>query len=227
MIMDGLWVDIGIGIGELIYTFFIVFAMNFAVDKGLPQDISRKIVHIWAGGLVIFWFFYTTGWGKYIFMLTPAIWVFLLIFTALTKDENDPTVKSMTRTGNPKELLLGVMFFPLMLIILTFIGYRTFAGVAAVASVGFGDGIAPIVGKYYGKHKYRLLGRTKSIEGSLFVFLATFIAAILLGFVFFGDFYLLESLLAAIIAAMLEAVSPRDVDNFIVPLGVWAILRFL
>lgn len=98
--MEGLLVDIGIGIGEFIYTFFIVFVMSFAVDKGLPQDISRKIVHIWAGGLVIFWFFYTTPWGKYIFMLTPALWVFLLIFTALTKDENDPTVKSMTRTGN-------------------------------------------------------------------------------------------------------------------------------
>ncbi len=223
----GLFMDIGIGVAELVYTFLIVFLMNFAVDRGLPQDVSRKIVHMWAGGLVIFWFFYTTPWGKYIFMATPAIWVILLILTALTKDEEDPTVKSMTRTGNPRELLLGVMFFPLMLIILTFLGYRSFAGVAAIASVGFGDGIAPIVGKYWGKHRYKLLGREKSLEGSLGVFLATLIGSLILGMVFFHNPYFLKSLIASLIATILEAISPRDVDNFIVPLGVWAILYFM
>lgn len=223
----GLLLDSVIGILELIYTFIIVFVMNAAVKKGFPQDISRKIVHMWAGGLVIFWFFYTTTAGKYIFMGTPAVWVLLLIFTALTKDENDPTVRSMTRTGNPKELLLGVLFFPLMLIILTFLGYRTFAGVAAIASVGFGDGIAPIIGKYWGKHRYKLLGRVKSVEGSAGVFLSTFIATSILGAIFFHNFYALKSLLAALIATILEAISPRDVDNFIVPIGVWLVLQFL
>ncbi len=223
----GLLLDSGIGILELIYTFIIVFVMNAAVKKGFPQDISRKIVHMWAGGLVIFWFFYTTPAGKYIFMGTPAVWVLLLIFTALTKDENDPTVRSMTRTGNPKELLLGVLFFPLMLIILTFLGYRTFAGVAAIASVGFGDGIAPIIGKYWGKHRYKLLGRTKSVEGSIGVFAATFLASLLLGALFFSSFPILKSLLAALVATILEAISPIDVDNFIVPIGVWLVLQFL
>ena len=222
-----LWVDIGIGIGEFIYTFIIVFLMNFAVDKGLPKDVSRKIVHMWAGGLVIFWFFYTTSWGEYIFLITPAIWVLLLVLTALTKDENDPTVKSMTRTGNPKELLLGVMFFPLMLMIMTILAYRTFAGMVAIVSVGFGDGIAPLFGKYFGKHRYKLLGREKSIEGSLGVFLATLIGSMILGFIFFSNTYLIFSLVAATTATILEAISPRDVDNFIVPLGVWLILYFL
>jgi dolichol kinase len=225
--MESIWLDIGIGVIEIVYTFIIVFAMDFAVKKGLSQDISRKIVHMWAGGLVMFWFFYTTQWGKYIFMVTPFIWVLLLIFTAFTKDSKDPTVKSMTRTGNPKELLLGVMFFPLMLIVMTFLAYRSFAGVAAIAAVGFGDGIAPIIGKYLGKHKYKLIGREKTLEGSISVFVMTFIASLVLGYAFFGILYLIGSLIAAGIAVVLEAVSPRDVDNIIIPLAVWGVLIFV
>ncbi len=222
-----LWVDVVIGILELLYTFFIVMVMDRAVKRGFPQDISRKIVHMWAGGLVIFWFFYTTSWGLYIFLITPAIWVLLLVYTALTKSSDDPTVRSMTRTGNPKELLLGVLFFPLMIIIITLIGYRTIEGVVAVASVGFGDGIAPIVGKYYGIHKYRLLGREKSLEGSLGVYLGTVVSSLLLSQAFFGMWDSMRIFLAALIAVVLEAVSPRDVDNFIVPLGVWAFFHYL
>ena len=221
-----LWIDVGIGIGELIYTFIIVFLMNFAVDKGLPQDVSRKIVHMWAGGLVIFWFLYTTQWGEYIFLVTPAIWILILAITVLTKDENDPAVKSMTRTGNPHELLLGVMFFPLMLIIMTFLAYRTFPGVVAIVSVGFGDGIAPVVGKYFGKHKYKLLGREKSIEGSIGVFMATWVGSIIFGLIFFHNPYVILTLIAAIVATVLEAISPSDVDNFIVPIGVWLVIYF-
>ncbi len=221
-----LWIDAGIGVVELIYTFIIVFVMDAAVRRGFPQDVSRKIVHMWAGGLVVFWFFYTTDYGKYIFMITPAIWVALLVFTALTKDENDPTVKSMTRTGNPRELLLGVLFFPLMLIIMTFLGYRTLPGAVAVASVGFGDGVAPIFGKYWGRHRYRIVGREKSVEGSFGVFLGTFIAAELLAVVFFSSPHLHEILAASLLAVLLEALSPSDVDNFIVPFGVWLLLYF-
>ncbi|NPA75386.1 MAG: phosphatidate cytidylyltransferase [Euryarchaeota archaeon] len=222
-----LWIDIGIGVAELIYTFIIVFVMDAAVRRGFPQDVSRKIVHMWAGGLVVFWFFYTTPYGKYIFMATPALWVLLLVLTALTKDENDPTVKSMTRTGNPKELLLGVLFFPLMLVIMTFLAYRTLPGAVAIASVGFGDGIAPIFGKYWGKHKYRVVGRVKSIEGSIGVFLGTFIVSELIALVFFGAPYLYPILLASALAVVLEAISPSDVDNFIVPFGVWLLMLYL
>jgi dolichol kinase len=201
--------------------------MDFAVKKNLSKDISRKIVHMWAGGMVIFWFFYTTEWGKYIFMVTPLLWIFLLAFTAFTKDEKDPTVKSMTRTGNPKELLLGVMFFPLIVIVMTFLAYRTFPGVAAIAAVGFGDGIAPIIGKYFGKHKFKLIGREKSLEGSLSVFLLTFISSVILGYAFFRNPFFIGSLIAAAIAVAIEAVSPRDVDNIVIPLAVWGVLIFV
>ena len=222
-----LWIDIVIGILELLYTFFIVILMDYAVRHGLSQDVSRKIVHMWAGGLVIFWFFYTSSYGMYIFLTTPAIWVLLLVYTALTRGPEDPTVRSMTRTGNPRELLLGVLFFPLMIIIITIIGYRTIEGVVAIASVGFGDGIAPIIGKYYGAHKYRLLGREKSLEGSLSVYLGTVVSSLLLSQVFFGVWDSMRIFLASLVAVLLEAISPRDVDNFIVPLGVWAFFHYL
>jgi len=51
----------------LVYVFGIVGLMDYAVKKGLAQDISRKIVHIAAGSWLIFWPLYdSTHWTKYL-----------------------------------------------------------------------------------------------------------------------------------------------------------------
>jgi len=144
-----------VALSQFLYTIFIVIFTDALVKrKVISQSLSRKIVHMWAGGMILFWPLYSGTSGPYFFCITPGIWVGILLYVATTKGPEDPTVRSMTRTGNPKELLRGVLYFPLMTIILTLLFWRgdtlspeQFPALAGIVAVGFGDGIAPILGK--------------------------------------------------------------------------------
>jgi dolichol kinase len=99
--------------------------------------------------------------------------------------------------------------------------FMTKEGAIHVAALGIGDGIAPIVGKYYGNLKYRLpLGGQKSIEGSFFgVFLGTLLGC----FAFIHALELQSShmnriVTCAAIATFAEAVAPGGCDNIFIPL---------
>lgn len=101
-------------------------------------------------------------------------------------------------------------------------------------AAGWGDAAGEPVGVRFGKHKYRAptLSKTKctrSVEGSLGVFLSTFFAACL---ILFSLDYGIQSLWlaagAALVTALVEAVSPHGWDNFTTQLagcvGVYLVL---
>ena len=133
----------------------------------------------------------------------------------------------MTRTGNKRELLKGTLYFVIVAIICGTVYYKQFAGVLAMAILGWGDGLAPIIGTRYGKLKYRVLS-DKSVEGSL---------AFLVGSIFAGLFFVKliapesfdagKIIAIAVIATIVEGVSPKEVDNITIPLAVIAAARFL
>jgi len=224
--MEYLIYNSAMAVVEFIYTIFIVFLMDAFVKKHMiSRDMSRKIVHLWAGGLIIFWFLFTgpIQIQKYFFSITPLLWVFLLLYTAFAKGPSDPTVVSMTRTGNPKELLFGTLFFPIMFIIITFISFRDLAGITAISMMAFGDGVAPIVGKYA---KLHYLHNRKSVEGSISVFLGgllgTLIFAAVAGINVYANMYII--LVAALLATITEAITPSNYDNITVPVVALAVI---
>jgi phytol kinase len=107
----------------------------------------------------------------------------------------------------------------------------------ALTAMYLGDGIAPIIGMKYGKHKYTIAKSTRSIEGSIAVFLATFLGAWICWFVL--DFYAtggfpifnlvqiaILGLICALSAALIEGISPAGADNLTVPLTT-AVIVFL
>lgn len=96
----------------------------------------------------------------------------------------------------------------------------------ALTTMFWGDGLGAPVGKKYGKHKYRTLGGTRSLEGSLAVFVGSFIGALfaawffgVLNFQVFADIQkmIILSIIAAVTTTVVEAVSPSGYDNFSIP----------
>ncbi len=210
-----------------VYVFSVPPLMDYLVtNHNLPRDISRKITHICAGSAIMFlplYIFVEGGWSHLLNITVFAVWTVLLIQKGLFAADDDQAVKTMTRTGNKGELLKGTLYFVIVAMICGTIYYKQPAGVMAMAMLGWGDGLAPIIGTRYGKIKYHILS-DKSVEGSL---------AFLVGSVCAGLFFVhlicvpeafdvTKIIIIALIATIVEGVSPREVDNLTIPVAVIA-----
>ena len=208
-----------------VYVFSVPPLMDYLVtNHNLPRDISRKITHICAGSAIMFLPLYIGGdWSHFLNITVFAVWTVLLIQKGLFAADDDQAVKTMTRTGNKQELLKGTLYFVLVAMICGTLYYKQPAGVMAMAMLGWGDGLAPIIGTRYGKIKYHILS-DKSVEGSL---------AFLVGSVCAGLFFVhlicapesfdaTKIIIIALIATIVEGVSPKEVDNLTIPVAVIA-----
>lgn len=102
---------------------------------------------------------------------------------------------------------------------------------------GLGDGLAEIIGKKWGKHKYEIISLfsnkvyTRSIEGSLCVYFFTFIG-IIIGYNYYNFYQLVYSLLVIPISTTItEAIAPHTWDNHfifgIIWLNLWIVFDIL
>lgn len=224
-----LW-NTAVAIVEIIYIFVVIGVMDKLVARGFPSDLSRKIIHIAAGSYIIFWpLFDTSHWTRYLCVLMPLIWVFLFLSKGMSNNREDSAVKTMTRTGNPRELLRGPLMFALVMVVLGLLLFNRTSAVVALGMLTWGDGLAPYIGKH-AKHTYRTLGSTKSWLGSATVFIAGVIGAALMlwitGLAHNGIPWGLLAITGAV-ATLVEAFSPRDVDNLLIPLVSVAMVYLL
>ena len=202
-----------------IYVFGLVAVMNFCVTRfNLPQDISRKITHIGAGSLIVFLPLYNDShWSKYLNVTIFVVWIILLIQKGLFASDDDEAVKTMTRNGEKSELLKGPLYFVIVATICGTLFYKTFPGIMAIATLGWGDGIAPIVGSRYGRLKYEVLS-SKSAEGSLSMLIAAFAASTFFVWLIIpNELDIVRILLLSAIATVVEACSPKEIDNLLIP----------
>jgi phytol kinase len=201
------------------YVFSVPPLMDYLVtNHGLPRDISRKITHICAGSTIIFLPLFIEGdWSHFLNITVFAVWTLLLVQKGLFAADDDQAVKTMTRTGDKKELLRGTLYFVIVAMLCGTVFYKQFNGVLAMAVLGWGDGLAPIIGTRYGKVKYKVLS-DKSVEGSLAFLVGSFLAGL-----FFVRLIVPEAFdpvrigIIAAAAAIVEGVSPREVDNLLIP----------
>ncbi len=205
----------------LAYVFAIVGIMDFAVKKGFPQDLSRKVVHIAAGSWLIFWpLFDASHWTKYLNIAPAALWTILLLIKGFTAKEDDQAVKTMTRYGDRRELLKGPLYFTIVMNVMGTIFFSTSLALTAMGILGWGDGLAPVFGKKMGKHKYNFVTE-KSLEGSIAFFLFGLFGALLFNILFAtSEINYVLILICITVTTILEALSPKDLDNLIIPVAV-------
>lgn len=200
--------------------------MDLAVKKGFPQDLSRKVVHVAAGSWLIFWLAYDSShWTKYLNITAAFIWTILLLVKGFTAKPDDKAVKTMTRTGDRRELLRGPLYFTLVMDLLGTVFYSTPFALTAMGFLTWGDGLAPVVGSRYGKHAYKVFSN-KTIEGSITFFVLGLAGAVLFNMLFGKSINLEFMLLCAVVATIVEGISPRDLDNILIPLTIYLLYLF-
>ncbi|AEJ20186.1 diacylglycerol/polyprenol kinase family protein [Gracilinema caldarium] len=98
--------------------------------------------------------------------------------------------------------------------------YPAPASSIAIYALAFGDGLASLIGKVFGKIRPLIL-MGKSIEGSLACFFAVFLITYRISKSISLSFF------TAIAATLIEIFPLKDFDNIIMPIGVGFIVWFL
>jgi len=209
-------------------TFAIAIAflrlMDFFAHRGwIESKLSRKFIHIGTGPIfVLCWLMFPDMTiSRYLAALVPLLITvqFILVGTGIMKD--DAAVQAMTRTGNPKEILRGPLFYGIVFVVLTILYWKDSPiGITALMMMCGGDGIADIVGRRVKSPKLAW-SREKSLAGSLSVFvggwlLTLFIIAVYVGVGVFAApivSYLLPVTWIALGAMLVESLPFKDVDN--------------
>lgn len=251
------------------YVLLLIHSCEALVSKHfVSAAVSRKIVHMGAASWLVFWPLYSSipsddndngHWSWRLNALIPAAkGMELFVKGALLQDPNDKDVKSMSRSGNPAELLLGPLQFT---VVMTVVGLFLFdarnAACLIMGAVGIGDGMAPLMASRYGKHKYtspfttastflssgsmkknkndnadkkKKTTPTKSIEGSVAVFVGTVVGYYLYAYILivlpsnsFSSELLSTPLvlLSGLVAALVEGLAPSNIDNLAVPVAMY------
>jgi len=209
-------------------TFAIALAflrlMDFFAHRGwIESKLSRKFIHIGTGPIfVLCWLMFPdVTLSRYLAALVPLLITvqFVLVGTGIMKD--DAAVQAMTRTGNPKEILRGPLFYGVMFVLMTVIYWKDSPiGITALMMMCGGDGVADIVGRRVKSPKLPW-SPEKSMAGSLSVFAGGALLTTLILFVcvnvgvFSTPFsaYLVPVFWIALGGMLIESLPFKDVDN--------------
>ena len=217
--MDVAWNIIGVII-SFIFVFSIIGISEVLKKKNiLSVEGSRKFVHV---GVSNWWILAMYMIPNYIFALIP-----LLIFVVLNYMSYKKNIFSSMERGRGKEDL-GTVYFPLSLAVLVLFTWwdgilfqNPYYGAVGALVMGYGDGFAAILGDRYGKHVYHIRRSKKSIEGSVAMFVFSFLVTIvilLLEFHTLHGLHFLVAFLVAIASTVIEGITPLGFDNITVPI---------
>ncbi|XP_031265359.1 phytol kinase 1, chloroplastic-like isoform X3 [Pistacia vera] len=213
------------GIGDLLHdagATAIVLAGAYGLVLGFDTLTQRNVVQQHS----------TSTGARYFASLVPLVNCFRLLVHGLSLVRNEGLIKSVTREGNPEELLKGPLYYVLMLILCAVLFWRDSpVGVISVSMMCAGDGVADIMGRKFGSAKI-FYNKKKSWAGSISMFVFGFFASV--GMLYYysvlGYFQLdWESTmqrvaLVSLVATIIESLPITDVldDNISVPLASMA-----
>lgn len=203
VVLVGIWLGIVGVISESLY-----------LTKAVSVEITRKIVHIGAGNVILLaWWLQTPSWmgiaASLLFSLVALTSYWLPIL---------PGINSVGRTS------LGTFFYAISIGLLTAAFWSTGRAeftVVGILTMTWGDGMAAIVGQSLGRHPYQVWDMTKSWEGtSAMLTMSLIVVGGVLGGVYgWTPVVGAIALCTAVAATLLESFSRWGIDNLTVPLG--------
>jgi phytol kinase len=225
----------------VIFTFALILTwlrlLDYAAQRGwLSSHLSRKIIHTGTGpAFVLCWLLFTdSASAPYLAALVPfAITLqFLMVGLGLMQDE--AAVKALSRTGNPREILKGPLYYGIIFVLLTIIYWKNSPiGIVALMVLSGGDGLADIIGRQFGQRKLPW-NQGKSWAGSLGMFLGAWGFSLFVLWIYHaaGVFtqpvsaYLLPVTVVALVSTLVETLPTPDLDNITITvtaliLGHW------
>lgn len=192
----------------------IVFAEYLSRYKGVHSELTRKMVHILVGIFVAFWPFFLS-WRQ----IQVISLLFLITVVLSIKFNIFGSIHAVSRNK------VGEVLFALVIGVLSLIASKDWIFTAAMLHLSLADGLAAICGLAWGGDStYKIMGRTKSLVGSL-AFFFTSLSIMVCYAIFSGLAYSGVTLVwLPVLATIAENVSGEGTDNMVVPLLVALVL---
>ena len=198
-----------------------------ALSLGLPSVLlsrgvlrsssTRKLVHI---GVSHWWLLYLA--------FRPSPWVGYLGSSAFILINWIAYRRHLFRVLEDQDSRksLGTIYFPLALLALVAIVdlglLKAWEAGLGVLILGWGDGMAALVGQGFGKAPFRVFGQSKSLPGTLALFLFSAVLTLAFSLAFDPGLGLPSLLVRAaamgLFAAMVELITPWGLDNLSLPI---------
>lgn len=196
----------------------IIIGIGIMLSKSdrFSAEFVRKFIHI---GVSNWWFILLVSFDSLAYALVgPIMFIVLNSLAVYTGFANVLGISDKRRN-------LGLVYFPISLLVLVLLGYTgtipMWACGMGVITMGYGDGLAAIIGKRWGKREIR---HGKTVLGTIVMACVTFLVLIgfSIGYHITGLWtvgWWVTLVIVALIVALLEAFTPYGLDNITVPLG--------
>ena len=199
-----------------IYVAILLLITEKIISKKYPV-ISRKILHIMVGNVAFLLPIFETRW----IMAFIAAGPFILFTFLMSSHSPIKSIRGKTSTAGHS---MGLVYYSITWTILAYLFFDNMVVIAiGILAMSYGDGFASVIGTKYGIKKYILFGDEKSYIGSFSMFIFTFIM-ILIALLYYGidiSYYnFLFVGLISLIAALIEGITPKGLDNLFVPFVV-------
>ena len=205
----------------------LIIAVGIALKKwcAISSESMRKFIHI---GVSNWWFVELAYFNTLAYALIGPI-LFILLNSLFTFLDWGTTLGLGDRKRN-----LGLIYFPVTLVILVILQYaglvRPLSTTIGVLVMGYGDGLAALVGAKWGKREIPFNVSKKSYLGTLTMFIVSLVI-VTAALLFFSELPLLRLFITAVavaaISAVVELLTPFGLDNLTVPLLATLLIEVL
>lgn len=191
---------------------------------GVARTHVRDVLHVGAGVWVVGW----PAWTR------PAVPVAItalalagVLLLPVLAQRAAWAARAQAVVAGGGEQWSGIALYVLSFFALTALGLwgQPFPAAAALLALALGDGVGGAVGLRWGRHRFQVpWAKAKSLEGTLAVAVFAALGVWLAALLFDVPASAGRVVLAGLVAAAVEAVSPRASDNVLLPAAVWVLL---
>ena len=195
-----------------IYVVILLIVSEKLLDKW--PELSRKFLHIMVGNVAFLLPVFQTSWVMAFIAAGPFI-----LFTFLMSPYTP--IKSIKGRTSAAGHSMGLVYYAITWTILAYLFFDNMVIIAiGILAMSYGDGFASIIGIRFGKKKYNVFGDQKSYIGSFAMFVFTFITTVV-ALVYYSIPLSIDVILVllgiAVVAAIVEGLTPKGLDNLSVP----------
>jgi uncharacterized protein (TIGR00297 family) len=206
--MENQWIALALSFGFILITLGVTTVSTKIWT--IPPDISRKMIHIGVSNWIVL--------AMYLFKSLPFLLVTPIAFIII----NYLSYRfELIQVMEQKDDSFGTVWYAISLTILclfAFILNQKEIAIIGILIMGYGDGMAALIGKYFGKKHWVAPYQKKTYLGSFIMFILSFLVTLIALYLFYHRLEWVIAMIVGIVATLVELIQEKGRDNLFVPL---------